>query len=239
MDTQIFRFLDLPAELRLMVYDHLTPDIHRSTWKAPTTSTTSDTSTTELSSIVTTEKVLSPAILRVCKVIHTEADPILSKELQKMMPEPFRLNVRCVDDSQPLDRKAMFEIMMRIVEEARRWSRRKTYIRSTLPDTYDLEIALDVSVLTRGYKLHDALKYLLGEMACRDKSCIVYCNGPLPPWMSPISGYSIEHSLEMVEDAILQTCSMRRRGEKGFLRMPLVRLSKEKWSELQARWMVS
>lgn len=83
MRTSSFRFLDLPIELRVMVYKYLVPTVHQQTVTG-----LGEYFDTEV--VVTTQN-LSTDILRTCKLIQAEAHPILKKELVILFNQPLRI----------------------------------------------------------------------------------------------------------------------------------------------------
>jgi hypothetical protein len=248
MATQIFRFFDLPAELRLAVYEHITPYIGYSVWKVPITLPTPDPSTTALSSIVKITKSLSLAILRVYKSTYAEAHPILSGQLRKMKPEPVRLNVHCVNTTgfvtteiavwQALFLKRSLALLMdQIIHEGIASRRRRFYDRSVLPHTYDVEIALNLSdPQANGSEFQDALDSLFKSAGRRDIRCVVYCNGLLPQRVGPISKAELSNTLTWFEYARSQIDDQWGWAESARHRMKLEELNKEEWAGLQAKW---
>ncbi|KAF2028983.1 hypothetical protein EK21DRAFT_90201 [Setomelanomma holmii] len=95
---QTFRFLDLPAEIRCMIYERISidtkhhiltkaeSDIAHPTW--PNSGKTADAS-----SITLLRKSLSVAILRTCRRIWQEATPVLSRILAALALQPIHFLV--------------------------------------------------------------------------------------------------------------------------------------------------
>jgi hypothetical protein len=84
-----FRLLDLPTELRLLIYEHITPtEQHHTLQHEPPGSIYPTTAT------LTTHH-LPVSLLRTSKFIHREAGPILGTKLATLRTEPLNL---CVDE---------------------------------------------------------------------------------------------------------------------------------------------
>jgi hypothetical protein len=98
MTPVTFRFLDLPKELRLMVYERITPATHRSVVKHqsvtkldPATANRNDGAKGSEPSMMVICKTLDVALLATCSQIYHEARPFLAPKLQELMVEPVRL----------------------------------------------------------------------------------------------------------------------------------------------------
>jgi len=98
MDTEVyFRFMDLPVELRLMIYEYLTFMTRQHPIKKPDNPSTGSGS--DKHSDVTdtygtmTKKYFPVAILGVCKEINLEAKAIVLEKLQQLSRNPVRLSM--------------------------------------------------------------------------------------------------------------------------------------------------
>ncbi|KAH7087344.1 hypothetical protein FB567DRAFT_548654 [Paraphoma chrysanthemicola] len=90
MSFEPFPFLDLPTELRCMVYDELTASEVRATLPHMFDK---KTRTKKNPDIVAIRSGLPVSLLATCKFINNEAKPWFDKELEKMKGEPIRLEV--------------------------------------------------------------------------------------------------------------------------------------------------
>jgi hypothetical protein len=84
--SNAFRFLDLPPELCLMVYEHLPIVTHRDTFISG-----DGTTGAPISSILRIRKTLSTAILATSSFLFSEAETTFAKKLRKLEQEPIRL----------------------------------------------------------------------------------------------------------------------------------------------------
>ncbi|KAF2028963.1 hypothetical protein EK21DRAFT_113341 [Setomelanomma holmii] len=82
MAVQPFSFLDLPAEIPLMVYERLPITTRHHTY-----SPESDHG----GKIILVTKSIESSILALCRIVHTEIKPILTEKLGKLHAEPTRL----------------------------------------------------------------------------------------------------------------------------------------------------
>ncbi|KAI4659538.1 uncharacterized protein J4E79_006070 [Alternaria viburni] len=100
MSSRPFRFLDLPAELRCMVYEAIDVATRKEKYK-PTTRhkppsvhiKQDDGSSQGNGKLVMYRRVLPMSILASCRLVHQEAAPIIAQKLQKMVKEPVRFGM--------------------------------------------------------------------------------------------------------------------------------------------------
>jgi hypothetical protein len=84
-DDQPFRFLDLPPELRLMVYKEIYPHTRHYRLKDPVFQPNS--ADIPPSYITLVAKSLPVALLAICRLINAEAAPVLAPKLKKLRKE--------------------------------------------------------------------------------------------------------------------------------------------------------
>ncbi|KAI4679038.1 uncharacterized protein J4E88_006330 [Alternaria novae-zelandiae] len=83
-----FRFLDLPAELRFMVYEEIETSTCHYRLRDPTFKPESEEQTTQASYMTLAVKSLPVALLATCRLIHEEAAPFLAPKLETLRDEP-------------------------------------------------------------------------------------------------------------------------------------------------------
>ncbi|KAG9196233.1 hypothetical protein G6011_01354 [Alternaria panax] len=86
MSTRPFRFLDLPAELRYMVYEA----IEATTKKRELDVTDRSKTLADRSLIVMFRGAIQMSILATCRLVNQEASPIMARKTQTMTNEPVR-----------------------------------------------------------------------------------------------------------------------------------------------------
>jgi len=86
------RFLDLPAELRLMVYDYLPVTTRHSTFKQPVNDP-EEPRMRDLTITLVVKFIPAVALLATCKLICNEASPILAHKLEEIRQSPLQLIV--------------------------------------------------------------------------------------------------------------------------------------------------
>jgi len=83
-----FRFLDLPAELRYMVYEEIEISSCHYRLNDPTFKPEPEEQTTQASYMTLVVKSLPVALLATCRLIHNEATPFLAPKLKTLRDEP-------------------------------------------------------------------------------------------------------------------------------------------------------
>ncbi|KAF2028448.1 hypothetical protein EK21DRAFT_20903, partial [Setomelanomma holmii] len=83
MSTQPFCFLDLPAELRCIVYEHIDISIHRQV-------VSSESVSGKASQIVLIRRCLPVSLLAACKLINHESMAVFTTKLREMQNDPLR-----------------------------------------------------------------------------------------------------------------------------------------------------
>jgi hypothetical protein len=123
--TKPFRFLDLPPEIRLMVYDQIDATTHLHVYDGhqvyghcfhvrPSDGGTKIEPNDKTLTIVSIHSTLSTSILRISRLIHMEAYPIFAKKLQALANEPLRF-VADVAGAHILHSSILYAILYRVI----------------------------------------------------------------------------------------------------------------------------
>jgi hypothetical protein len=88
-----FRFLDLPAELRIMVYERLSPVTRHHSFSHPVADQDEERPKVRDSKVTLVVESVPTAILATCKLLHGEAKPYLKRIPERLQTEPMRLMI--------------------------------------------------------------------------------------------------------------------------------------------------
>jgi hypothetical protein len=152
MTPATFRFLDLPKELRIMVYERVSLATHRSIVKHqsvtkvdPTNYNSDDGASNPEPSMMVICKTLDVALLATCSQIYHEAMPFLALKLQELQVESVRLvmdyRVFIANYKTGNAATADFPIFMPLLARCRNLAVRKPNPRP-VPQPYQIELAL-------------------------------------------------------------------------------------------------
>jgi hypothetical protein len=146
MTPVTFRFLDLPKELRLMVYERIAPVSHRPVIKHktvtkvdPANPTSDDGASDPEPSMAAICKTLDVALLVTCSQIYHEAGPFLAPKSQELMVEHIGLIMDC--EVLIADGYASFPQLTPFLRRCRSLAARKVTCRPT-HTPHQIEIAL-------------------------------------------------------------------------------------------------
>jgi hypothetical protein len=113
-----FRFLDLPPELRLMVYENLEFTTTHTLKRLRRRKDNRDDRWKTAGDLTLVVKFLSVSILATCQAINSEATPIMDRRLARLRSEPLRLviDVSGID----FDFESYEEVMWRLAKHMER-----------------------------------------------------------------------------------------------------------------------
>jgi len=91
MSARAFRFLDLPAELRCMVYKAIDVGTRKEKYKPTTIRCKWNGRTSKLNGkLIMYRRILPISILATCRLVNHEAAPIIAQKSQLILKEPVR-----------------------------------------------------------------------------------------------------------------------------------------------------
>jgi hypothetical protein len=184
MSVEPFRFLDLPKELRLMVYDNITTTTHRYTFKY-SPSVPMAFGQAQPSSITVTMKSLPLAILRACKFVHEEASLIMSAKLLQLEQEPIRVETdidTLIAFCRPSPLKvANFPVLRYIRDRCLPVLFHTSPAHRSSPDAFQVEVAIRPSARSANeFEMLQTWRRLAGIVSTWNISCLMRYKGLLP-----------------------------------------------------------
>jgi len=189
-----FRFLDLPIELRLMVYEHLTLITYRHTCNRMPFNTADDDPTNGRftsddfgtgPSVTLLRKSYPIAIIQTCHAIRKEAKSIVAKALRQLEQEPLRIITNLsafVEDLNYLDNRDKLAVLLQpYLIHAQKLLEHIMRARSVSDRGSHVELALTSS--DRVLSGHEVLRALLASwfvVRSVPISWTLFCQGSLP-----------------------------------------------------------
>ncbi|KAH3906980.1 hypothetical protein HBI56_113630 [Parastagonospora nodorum] len=228
MDTEVyFRFMDLPVELRLMIYDNLTFTTHRHLVRNPDNPSATSSGDQQSDVIGTvTMKSFPVAVLAVCKEINLEAKSIVLEKLQQLAQEPIRLFMdigafaECMHTSDTNMTLANALCLPIVAQRPRKCSRVEIFLKRN---------AQNIS----GSRVFMGLGKMRNSVGQSKTSCIVFSEGTIPDYYR---GPGLVIPGKRVFDDV-----MRGVGDNGLNKryrdstMEVKELSDEEWAEQKKR----
>ncbi|KAF2128563.1 hypothetical protein P153DRAFT_386681 [Dothidotthia symphoricarpi CBS 119687] len=159
MKTQPFRFLDLPAELRMMVYECLSISVHHHVLDDPTQLPGYFTRST----ITLVTKSIETSIFSTCRKVNAEAVPSLAHHLDKLRSVPTHFVV----DFASMDTFAGRGGILSLIKKKARGHNSPTSAQSTAPIVFEgaLEVINDIHPTSADY-------IALTSFIARSTSCL-------------------------------------------------------------------
>jgi hypothetical protein len=175
-----FKFLDLPAELRLMIYERLDSATHHYKVDHPDELSVEKSREDIQGTVII--KSFPVAILATCKVIHQEGTPILAGKLQQLAQTPVRIIMSSATFTQgfnDLTKKVRLTVLESYTTICKSFLARAAIPR--ISGNVAIKVALSTSItLPSGKYLVVALLMLWSKIQKSNIPVNVFCQGPLP-----------------------------------------------------------
>lgn len=180
------RFLQLPVELRIMVYERITPITNQRAFRVSSIGYERNEPL-----LVLTRQSLCTSILSTCKLVRREAEPYMTKSMAMLKHQPIRIECT-IEDLDKLNRRSrkinltrkpsrpdMIEAFTSLCRDL--WSRSSQVVHQ-YPDRH-LEIALTkpLNYKTPSHMMHAIWLDLWLDAHLHGISCAVYHKGDLEP----------------------------------------------------------
>jgi hypothetical protein len=230
------KFLDLPAELRLMVYERLNSRTHHYCVKQPDENPVQqprEKASEDIRGAVII-KSFPVAILATCRVIHKEATPILAGKLQQLAQTPVRIIMSFATFTQGFNgptKEVRFTVLKPYSTICKSF-----FARAAIPRVSGnaaFEVALTTSnTLPSGKHLLVALLMSWSKVQRSNIPVNVFCQGPLPLY---------NHGQDVVATwASVTAYKLAQWDASGEVQhsnlMDVKHMSEEDWKKLGADW---
>jgi hypothetical protein len=226
------KFLDLPPELRLMVYERLDSATHHYKVDHPDEISVEQSREDFQGAIII--KSFPVAILAACKVIHQEATPILAGKLQQLAQTPVRIIMSSATFTQGFNgptKEVRFTVLKPYSTICKSF-----FARAAIPRVSGnaaFEVALTTSnTLPSGKHLLVALLMSWSKVQRSNIPVNVFCQGPLPLY---------NHGQDVVVTwASVTAHKLAQWDASGEIQhsnlMDVKHMSEEDWKKLGADW---